>query len=62
MEKTIYCPDCGRRVASHDCKSTNVIVVNCRKCRKQVVYDPTNKEIKTKNIPQRNCSSGMTFR
>lgn len=62
MEKTIYCPGCGRKVASHDGKSKNVIEVNCRKCWKRVVFNPTTYELKVKEIPERNSSSGLTIR
>lgn len=32
--KTIYCPLCGRKVATHDGRSTMNISVECRKCHK----------------------------
>ena len=36
--KTIYCPRCGRKVAVWDGRSSMNISVNCKKCRKRVVY------------------------
>lgn len=36
--KTIYCPRCGRKVATHDGRSTMNISVECRKCHKKVVF------------------------
>lgn len=36
--KTIYCPRCGRKVATWDGRSSMNISVNCKKCRKRVVY------------------------
>lgn len=60
--RTIYCPECGRKVGSHDGKSTNVKEINCRKCWKTIVFNPENGKITMKSIPKRNCSSGLTFR
>ena len=62
MAKTIYCPKCESRVASHDGKSKNVIEVECRKCWKIIVYTPETDETKVKDIPPRTSSSGVTFR
>ena len=63
MEKsrTIYCPTCGRRVATYDGKSKTNIIVNCRKCNKRVVYNINSGNTESKRIPQRNTSSGKTF-
>lgn len=59
--KTIYCPKCGRKVGTYDGKSSINFIGRCNHCRKQVVYDIGTKETKTKPIPQRTTSSGMTF-
>lgn len=59
--KPIYCPQCGRRVGTHDGRSTMPFIVNCKKCEKRIVYDSDKKTIKIKDIPKRNCSSGMAF-
>lgn len=59
--KTIYCPKCNRKVATYDSRSKSNVIVNCKKCRKRVVYHVENGEIEIKPIPPRNCSSGMTF-
>ena len=59
--KTIYCPKCGRKVATWDGRSKNNISVKCNKCNKLVVYDVESKEVKIKAIPQRTTSSGMRF-
>ena len=59
--KTIYCPKCGRKVATWDGCSTNNISVKCKKCNKLVVYDVENEKVKIKEIPQRTTSSGMRF-
>ena len=59
--KTIYCPKCGRKVATWDGRSKNNISVKCRKCNKLVVYDVESEEVKIKAIPQRTTSSGMRF-
>lgn len=60
-QKIIYCPQCGRKVATYDGRSTINIVANCRKCKKRVVYHVYSGETTIKDIPQRTTSSGMTF-
>jgi DNA-directed RNA polymerase subunit RPC12/RpoP len=59
---TVYCPKCGRKVAKYDGRSTIDIVVNCRKCSKQIVYRVATKKIEIADIPMRKTSSGITFR
>ena len=59
--KTIYCPKCGRKVATWDGRSKNNISVKCNKCKKLVVYDVENENVEIKEIPQRTTSSGMRF-
>jgi endogenous inhibitor of DNA gyrase (YacG/DUF329 family) len=59
--KTIYCPRCGRKVATHDGRSTMNISVECRKCHKKVVFYPENGKTELKSLPIRSTSSGMTF-
>lgn len=59
--KTIYCPKCGRKVATWDGRSTINISVKCKKCNKLVVYNVENENVEIKEIPQRATSSGMRF-
>lgn len=59
--KIIYCPRCGRKVATYDGRSTINVIANCKKCRKRVVYYVDTKKAEIKPIPPRNCSSGKTF-
>lgn len=59
--KTIYCPTCGRSVASWDGKSVANPIGKCKKCNKLVVFNTETQEVKTKKIPPRNTSSGMRF-
>ena len=59
--KTIYCPKCGRKVATWDGRSTMNISVKCKKCKKLVIYNVKNEKVEIKNIPQRTTSSGMIF-
>ena len=59
--KTIYCPKCGRKVATWDGRSTINISAKCKKFNKLVVYDVENEKLEIKNIPQRTTSSGMIF-
>lgn len=60
-EKTIYCPKCGRKVGTYDGRSTINKICRCKKCNKRIVYHVDTGETEIKNIPKRNCSSGMTF-
>ena len=59
--KTIYCPKCGRKVATWDGRSINNISVKCKKCNKFVVYDVEKEKAEIKEIPQRTTSSVMRF-
>ena len=59
--KTIYCPRCGRKVAVWDGRSSMNVSVNCKKCRKRVVYYVDTRTTELKKIVQRTTSSGMTF-
>lgn len=59
--KTIYCPNCGRKVGTYDRRSTMNYISNCRKCNKRVVYHVDTGETEIKDIPPRNCISGMRF-
>ena len=59
--KTIYCPVCRRKVATWDGKTKIPILVNCRKCKKRVVFDMETGETTAKPIPPRVSSSAKTF-
>lgn len=60
-EKNILCPRCGRKVASHDGKSTIIKTIKCKNCEAFVVYNPiTDKTTKGKEI-ERWASSGKRF-
>lgn len=59
--KTIYCPRCGRKVATWDGRSSINVITKCRKCIKKVVYHVDTGKTELKKLPERNCSSGMTF-
>ena len=59
--KTIYCPQCKRKVATWDGKSFTTINVNCRNCAKRIFYYPSEDKTEIKNIPQRTTSSGLRF-
>lgn len=60
--RMIYCPKCGRKVGSHDGKSTITKYIDCRKCWLTVVFDPYNGQTSLKERPERTQSSGLTFR
>lgn len=57
----IHCPICGRYVGQYDGRSTINFIGRCGKCRKRVIYHIDTGETEVKDIPKRNCSSGMTF-
>lgn len=58
----ICCPCCGKSVARYDMKGTVDVVADCKRCNLRITYHVGTKEITTKKIPQKNTSSGMTFR
>ena len=59
--KTIYCPKCGRRVATWDGKTSINPIGHCRKCNKRVVFKVETQETIIKDVPIRATSSGKTF-
>ena len=59
--KTIYCPSCGRKVATWDGRAKTNIISKCKKCQKKIVFWPSNYKTEIKDLPKRNCSSGMTY-
>lgn len=59
--KEIFCPSCGGKVGTYDGRSTSNYITGCRKCRKRVIYHIDTGKTEIKEIPKRNCSSGMTF-
>ena len=59
--KVIYCPQCNRKVATWDGKSSINIIVNCKNCSKQLVFRVDSGKIETKKMKKRTTSSGMTF-
>ena len=60
-KKIIYCPICGRKVATWDRKSKSDIVVGCKKCNRLVVFHTATEEIEIKFKPKRTQASGMRF-
>lgn len=60
MEMSIYCPKCGRKIGTHDGRSTIPKIIDCKKCKKRIIYNP-KEGITVKEIPLRNTSSGVTF-
>ena len=59
--KTIYCPKCGRKVATWDGRRTINIVKKCNKCNKLVIFNIEKQETEIKEIPPRTSSSGIRF-
>lgn len=60
-KKIIYCPICGRKVATWDRKSKTDIVVGCKKCNRLVVFHTATEEIEIKFKPKRTQASGKRF-
>ena len=61
MERNIFCDICGRKLMKYDGKAKIPQIVDCKKCKKRVVYDPLTNKQKVKMIPKRNSSSGVVF-
>lgn len=62
MEKTkIYCPRCGRKVITHDGKSSISLSCKCKKCDVLVTFNPIDRSIKIRKIPERLTASGLRF-
>lgn len=59
--KKIYCPRCGRKTMVYDGRSTINPIAKCRKCKKLVIYDIEKDSVTMKDMPKRDCSSGMRF-
>ena len=59
--RTIYCPQCKRKVGVYDGRSTTDQMRKCKKCQKRIIYRIKTGETEVKKLPERNCSSGMTF-
>lgn len=57
----IYCPQCGRKVATWDGRSQNNVIANCKNCEKRIVFHTDTFAIEVKKIPPRAMSSGKTF-
>lgn len=57
----ILCPKCTSYVGTYDGRSTSNYITGCRKCGKRVIYHIDTRKTEIKDIPKRNCSSGMTF-
>nr|DAI34327.1 MAG TPA: DNA-directed RNA polymerase [Caudoviricetes sp.] len=60
-KKTIYCPDCGRKVAEYDGITKSNVYSVCRKCKRQIVYLTDTGETVSKRRSNRTTSSGMSF-
>ena len=63
MKKDIICPSCKKKIGTYDGRSTvNPIILNCRNCWVQVLYDIKTDKRTIKSLPQRTTASGVTFR
>lgn len=60
-QKAIICPQCLHKIGTYDERSTSNFIARCIKCRKRIIYHIDTGKTEVKNIPKRNCSSGITF-
>ena len=58
--KIIYCPSCNRRAFEVYADGEMVVKRKCDKCNKLVLYKPGS-GVKLTSLPERHCSSGLTF-
>lgn len=54
----IYCPDCGRKVMTHDGKGTIPITHACKNCKKVITYFPESGKIKSQKKLHFESSNG----
>lgn len=59
--KSILCPRCGRKVGTHDGKSTMTKTILCKKDKLLVVYDPLKDKAIISHKVERVASSGKRF-
>ena len=59
--RTIYCPKCGRKVATWDGRSSINVATNCKLCKKRVVFYVDTMKTELKDIPIRAGSSGKVL-
>ena len=59
--KSILCPRCGRKVGTHDDKSTMIKTILCKKDKLLVVYDPLKDKATISHRIERASSSGKRF-
>ena len=59
-QKKIYCPRCGRKIATYDGKQTIDIKTKCNKCNKIITYYVASGSTVVSNA-ERTTSSGMRF-
>lgn len=57
----IYCPNCNRKLGSYDGRGTIPKVIDCKDCKKRVVFNPETGKTEVVKIPSRSTSSGKTF-
>lgn len=60
-KKTIYCPECGRKVGMYDGRSQIDKRYLCKNCNKRIVYRVENGKVEVKKRADRTTSSGMVF-
>ncbi len=59
--KELYCPQCNSIVGRYSTKSKMNYITRCKTCKKRIIYHFDTGEIEIKPLPQRGCSSGLTY-
>lgn len=59
--KNILCPRCGRKVGTHDGKSTIIKTVLCKKDKLLVIYDPIKDKATISHKVERSSIGGKRF-
>lgn len=60
MANDLNCPFCSRKLGTYDGRSTIPKIIDCKKCRKRIVFHQSG-ATEVREIPKRNTSSGVTF-
>lgn len=59
--KNILCPRCGRKVGTHDGKSTIIKTVLCKKDKLLVIYDPIKDKATISHKVEHSSIGGKRF-
>lgn len=57
----VFCPLCNRKLGEWDGRASFDQFYKCRECQKRIIFRVDKKTTEYKELPKRNCSSGMNF-